>query len=99
MIKYLATHEDLQLLNKIALVEYIQEENIKETSNQSYKQKVEKIEIKPELDNTEITGKSFSEALILTSTNPQYDKRLFLCRYEWKQSTKRLFIELQVQYM
>ena len=31
------------------------------------------------------TGKSFSEALILVSTNPQYDKRLF--------------IELQVQYM
>ena len=24
------------------------------------------------------TGKSFSEALILTSTDPQYDKRLFL---------------------
>ena len=32
-----------------------------------------------------VTGKSFSEALILVSTNPQYDKRLF--------------IELQVQYM
>ena len=31
------------------------------------------------------TGKSFSEALILASTNPQYGKRLF--------------IELQVQYM
>ena len=31
------------------------------------------------------TGKSFSEALILVSTNPQYDKRLF--------------IELRVQYM
>ena len=31
------------------------------------------------------TGKSFSEALILASTNPQYDKRLF--------------IDLQVQYM
>ena len=31
------------------------------------------------------TGKSFSETLILASTNPQYDKRLF--------------IELQVQYM
>jgi hypothetical protein len=31
------------------------------------------------------TDKSFSEALILASTNPQYDKRLF--------------IELQVQYM
>ena len=31
------------------------------------------------------TGKSFSEALILASTNPQYDKRLF--------------IELHVQYM
>ena len=31
------------------------------------------------------TGKSFSEALILVSTNPQYDKRLF--------------IELQVQYV
>ena len=31
------------------------------------------------------TGKSFSEALILASTNPQYDKRLF--------------IEFQVQYM
>ena len=24
------------------------------------------------------TGKSFSEALILESTNPQYDKRLFI---------------------
>ena len=32
-----------------------------------------------------ITGKSFSEALILASTNPKYDKRLFN--------------ELQVQYM
>ena len=31
------------------------------------------------------TGKSFSEALILASTNPQYDKRLF--------------IELRIQYM
>ena len=31
------------------------------------------------------TGKSFSEALILASTNPQYDKRLF--------------IDLPVQYM
>ena len=32
-----------------------------------------------------VTGKSFSEALILASTNPQCDKRLF--------------IELHVQYM
>ena len=32
-----------------------------------------------------ITGKSFSEALILESTNPQYDRRLF--------------IDLPVQYM
>ena len=32
-----------------------------------------------------VTGKSFSEALILPSTNPQYDKRLF--------------IDLPVQYM
>ena len=32
-----------------------------------------------------ITGKSLSEALTLASTNPQYDKRLF--------------IELQAQYM
>ena len=31
------------------------------------------------------TGKSFSEALFLVSTNPKYDKRLF--------------IELRVQYM
>ena len=31
------------------------------------------------------TGESFSEALILASTNPKYDKRLF--------------IELQVQYI
>jgi hypothetical protein len=31
------------------------------------------------------TGKSLSEAFILTSTNPQYDKRLF--------------IDLPVQYM
>ena len=34
---------------------------------------------------TFFTGKSFSEALILASTNPYYDKRLF--------------IELQVQYL
>ena len=33
----------------------------------------------------EYTGKSLLEALILTSTNPQYDKRLF--------------IDLPVQYM
>ena len=32
-----------------------------------------------------LTGKSFSEALIFASTNPQYDDRLF--------------IELQVQYL
>ncbi len=25
-----------------------------------------------------VTGKSFSEALILASSNPQYDKRLFI---------------------
>ena len=31
------------------------------------------------------TGKSFSEALIVASTNPQYDKRLF--------------IELQIHYI
>ena len=29
-------------------------------------------------DVDEDTGKSFSEALILASTNPQYDKRLFI---------------------
>ena len=34
---------------------------------------------------TNVTGKSFSEPLILATTNPQYDKRLF--------------IELWVQYM
>ena len=36
-------------------------------------------------DPSSATGKSFSEALILPSTNPQYDKRLFT--------------ELQFQYM
>ena len=36
-------------------------------------------------DEDAFTGKSFSEALILASTNPQYDKRLF--------------IDLQVHYM
>ena len=46
---------------------------------------MEKIEIKPELDNTEITGKSLLEALIFASTNPQYDDIFF--------------IELQVQYV
>ena len=35
--------------------------------------------------NCAYTGKSLSEALILESTNPQYDKRLF--------------IDLPVQYM
>ena len=29
-------------------------------------------------DEDAFTGKSFSEALILASTNPQYDKRLFI---------------------
>ena len=28
--------------------------------------------------STTFTGKSFSEALILASTNPQYDNRLFI---------------------
>ena len=37
------------------------------------------------LPDHSVTGKSFSEALVLATTNPQYDKRLF--------------IELQVQYM
>ena len=41
------------------------------------------IDSKFNIDND--TGKSFSEALILVSTNPQYDKRLL--------------IELRVQYM
>ena len=36
-------------------------------------------------EDISFTGKSLSEAFILTSTNPQYDKRLF--------------IDLQVQYM
>ena len=40
--------------------------------------------IREKLSN-EVTGKSFSEALILASTDSQYDKRMF--------------IELQVQYM
>ena len=40
---------------------------------------------KSSLEPSADTGKSFSEALILASTNPQYDKRLF--------------IDLQVQYM
>ena len=35
--------------------------------------------------NTMLTGKSLSKALIFASTNPQYDDRLY--------------IELQVQYM
>ena len=35
-----------------------------------------------------VTGKSFSEALLLASTNQQYDKRLFI-----------LIIELPVQHM
>ena len=43
------------------------------------------LEVVLKLENELITGKSFSEALILASNNPQYDKRLF--------------IELQVQYM
>ena len=37
------------------------------------------------INKTDGTGKTFSEALILGSTNPQYDRRLF--------------IDLQVQYM
>ena len=31
-----------------------------------------------ESEQLQDTGKSFSEALILASTNPQYDKRLFI---------------------
>ena len=40
---------------------------------------------KKQLNRKISTGKYFSEALIFESTNPQYDKRLF--------------IELQIQYM
>ena len=40
---------------------------------------------KSKVENFFATGKSLSEALFFASTNPQYDKRLF--------------IELQVQYM
>ena len=36
-------------------------------------------------NDSDVTGKSLSEALIFESTNPQYDERLF--------------IELQIQYM
>ena len=46
------------------------------------------VSLRPKLKNfvqISHTGKYISEALILASTNPQYDKRLF--------------IELQVQYM
>ena len=47
----------------------------------------EQAKLLPDLSfaNSLCTGKSFSEVLILASTNPQYDKRLF--------------IELQVQYI
>ena len=31
-----------------------------------------------------VTGKSLSEALILVSTNPQYDDRLFIDNYKLK---------------
>ena len=31
-----------------------------------------------EVHAVEVTGKFFSEALIIKSTNPQYDKRLFI---------------------
>ena len=34
--------------------------------------------VKLENTITSTTGKSFSEALILASINPQYDKRLFI---------------------
>ena len=37
------------------------------------------------ISSISITGKSLSEELVLTATNPQYDKRLFM--------------ELQVEYM
>ena len=43
------------------------------------------IRLDKEINRMSDTGKSLSEAFILTSTNPQYDKRLF--------------IELQVQCM
>ena len=39
-----------------------------------------------------VTGKSFSEALILASTNPQYDKRLFIeLRVQYMKTTKLIF--------
>ena len=46
---------------------------------------LKKILMENETEGFPITGKSFSEKLILASTNPQYDKRLI--------------IELQVKYM
>ena len=40
-----------------------------------------------------VTGKSFSEALILASTNPQYDKRLFIeLRVQYIKTTQIVFL-------
>ena len=39
---------------------------------------VNPVENNMKVDNPVYTGKSFSEALILASTNPQYDNRLFM---------------------
>ena len=39
------------------------------------------------------TGKSLSEALILASTNPQYDKRLFIeLRVQYKRTTSSVHV-------
>ena len=40
-----------------------------------------------------VTGKSFSEALILASTNPQYDNRLFIeLHVQYKKTTSSVYV-------
>ena len=44
------------------------------------------MEVLPVLVAELFTGKSFSEALIIASTNPQYDKRLFIVEIKGPES-------------
>ena len=74
---------DLQISNKNEQDEQ-GEKVLQDTLKRSYKRPRNKYGINT-LRALRVTGKSLSEALIIGSTNPQYDKRLF--------------IDLPVQYM
>ena len=79
---YFAYQKSTQLVEPFFVSKHSEMKRFKKINMGNFFQNISNIS---NIKNLAITDKSLSEALILASSNPQYDKRLF--------------IELQVQYM